>query len=110
MRISKGVYAVRALMGALPYESIGGQKAANPPKAASQDAKPSRPTTPALPSNAEQEIESLPKVGHDENMQAFASSIACSSPLQMIYRHARLHLRACKPCQFAPYGKILAAG
>lgn len=50
-------------MGGLPYESIGGQKAARPPsKATSQDAKPSRPSTPALPSNAEQEVESLPKV------------------------------------------------
>ena len=51
-------------MGGLPYESIGGQKAAKPPQKANQDAKPSRPRTPALPSNAEQEVESLPKVSH----------------------------------------------
>ena len=63
MRIRKGVYAVRALMGGLPYESIGGHKSGKPQKKAPDlDAKPSRPSTPALPSNAEQEVESLPKV------------------------------------------------
>ena len=51
-------------MGDLPYESIGGRNLAKvqKKKAVSGDGKPIRPSTPALPSNAEQEVESLHKV------------------------------------------------
>lgn len=77
VRVRKGVYAIRALMGDLPYEAVGCMKrpVANATPAGNADRKAngvegdSPPCPDALPSNAQQEATSLPKVPPSTEMQ-----------------------------------------
>ena len=69
MRIRKGVYGLRALMGDRPYESVGGQKSSKAPKLTPAGVEQPGKQTQAQPLDLrassppkDEEVDSLPKV------------------------------------------------
>lgn len=62
VRVRKGVYAVRALMGDLPYEAIGKHRPAKAAKPAVDRERPQAPDLNVYSRQTDEEAESLPKV------------------------------------------------